>query len=412
MTFVSARVATGIAVLVASIWFASAAQAATVEVIDGTVVFSAAPGEANDVNALSTGVPSFGVRIGDAGASLAVVGPGCDRLDEHTATCPEEREGSLGLSIDTGDGDDHVRVEDATHRGNVIIRGGKGDDAIHSGEARGGNSPQLYGGPGNDQLAVFNNGYGEPVLHGGSGNDSLSIPELGGGSMFGDEGDDDLAFGGDTGRDSAVPVVLDGGGGDDDLTALSGGGGGNLILHGGAGADSLSVNDKAVLMFGDAGSDRLTFEGITQDPAHVRLDGGGGNDTYGFTQAFDRPATFAAQMLVAGPGLDTLDQRNADWPITFDMSNCPGCVEQVVGSPFADHITGDGGAQIIQGGDGGDVLDGGGGIDLIAGQEGDDTITARDRAIDVVGCDGGVDTVVADRFDLVGRDCETITRGV
>jgi hypothetical protein len=56
------------------------------------------------------------------------------------------------------------------------------------------------------------------------------------------------------------------------------------------------------------------------------------------------------------------------------------------------------------------VLDGGGGADVIDGQAGDDAIGSRDGAFDVVRCGGGTDAVVADRIDLVNRDCETVSR--
>jgi Ca2+-binding RTX toxin-like protein len=133
---------------------------------------------------------------------------------------------------------------------------------------------------------------------------------------------------------------------------------------------------------------------------------GDGNDTYGFGIDFHPDA------MVRGAGFDTLDQSlvPSSFGLTFDMADCPGCVQRVIGSASDDTITGDGHAQWIFGGDGNDALDGGGGPDLISGQGGDDTIEAHDGAIDGVLCGAGADSVTADGFDLVSRSCELVSR--
>lgn len=75
--------------------------------------------------------------------------------------------------------------------------------------------------------------------------------------------------------------------------------------------------------------------------------------------------------------------------------------EKLAGTPGRDLLC-------ALGGD--DRLVGGGGEDRLFGHEGDDRIDARDGGFDVVGCGPGSDVVVADRADLVGSDCERVTR--
>ena len=48
--------------------------------------------------------------------------------------------------------------------------------------------------------------------------------------------------------------------------------------------------------------------------------------------------------------------------------------------------------------------------DRLFGEDGNDRFYARDGEFDVVGCGAGRDSVVADRGDLVGRDCERVSR--
>ncbi|MDB5519573.1 MAG: hypothetical protein JWQ17_6331, partial [Tardiphaga sp.] len=68
-------------------------------------------------------------------------------------------------------------------------------------------------------------------------------------------------------------------------------------------------------------------------------------------------------------------------------------MEGVIGSGFADTITGSALADVIFGGDGDDTIDGAGGADIISGGAGDDTITGGAGA-DVIDTGAGHDTVV------------------
>jgi Ca2+-binding RTX toxin-like protein len=240
----------------------------------------------------------------------------------------------------------------------------------------------------------------------GDGNDNVNLLDF----LFrkisvtGGRGDDKLYVSSHTG----TPAHIDGGPGNDDLKVdlqL----GAEPVLRGGTGDDTVSiVNALGGLAYGDAGNDRLVYRGFTQGfHFPLVLDGGAGNDTYAFEYQFVPTA------MVAGSGLDTLDESTANaqalGSFTFDLLTCPGCADRVIGTAQADRITGDSKAQTIQGGDGDDVLDGGGGTDTISGEAGNDTITSRDGKPDVVTCGAGTDTVAADGRDTVSPDCESVT---
>ena len=59
---------------------------------------------------------------------------------------------------------------------------------------------------------------------------------------------------------------------------------------------------------------------------------------------------------------------------------------------------------------GNDTLRGSAGRDRLFGGEGGDRIDARGGGFDIVGCGPGIDRVLADRRDLVGVDCEQVSR--
>jgi Tol biopolymer transport system component len=87
----------------------------------------------------------------------------------------------------------------------------------------------------------------------------------------------------------------------------------------------------------------------------------------------------------------------------------PRCTRS--GTARTDRLRGTAGAELVCGLGGADRIVGGRGGDRLFGGDGDDTIDARDGAFDVVGCGPGWDTVAADRRDVVGVDCERVSRG-
>jgi Ca2+-binding RTX toxin-like protein len=333
----------------ATVACAAGASAATIAVKDGTAVFRAAHGEANDlsISIRAPSLPCAGVGVGvvstcvsDAGVPLTV-GVGCEQLGPNLAACPEDiqdpRRGRPVLVFGR-DGDDGLFEESEIR--DVTLRGGSGDDALQSGSGLG-KSPALYGGQGDDALYVFNNGAGTPIMRGGPGDDELCSCENGGGLLDGNAGDDRL-----------------------------------FMASNGTSALSLS------------------------------LDGGRGSDTY-----VARGSVLVGLAGVApGPGADVLDASGLSRGSSIDLRSCHGCVEWVTGSPGDDEITGYAGRQVLLGGEGLDVIRGLRGPDLLAGQDGDDTIYSRDDSVDAVGCGAGVDTVLADASDAVSSNCETVMR--
>ncbi|MBW2349253.1 MAG: hypothetical protein JRF59_15685, partial [Deltaproteobacteria bacterium] len=106
-------------------------------------------------------------------------------------------------------------------------------------------------------------------------------------------------------------------------------------LIGGSASDVLTGDDKANVIAGGPGDDII--------------DGGGGADTVDYGSATGAvTVNLSSQSATGGGGADTV--RN---------------VENIVGSPFDDTLTGDGNANVIRGGPGDDIIDGGGGADTV-----------------------------------------------
>jgi RTX calcium-binding nonapeptide repeat (4 copies) len=85
--------------------------------------------------------------------------------------------------------------------------------------------------------------------------------------------------------------------------------------------------------------------------------------------------------------------------------------DRLLGTPLADTIRGRGGNDRLEGGAGSDLLHGGAGRDALFGQAGADRVAVHaDGARDAVSCGAGPDVVNAELVDVVGDDCETVTR--
>jgi Ca2+-binding RTX toxin-like protein len=193
----------------------------------------------------------------------------------------------------------------------ILVRGG----GPHTVAGLGGND-RICGGPGVDSVR---GGQGSDLLRGGGGDDAL----------LGEKGNDRISGG--TGDDQ-----IDGGAGDDEP------------LEGGPGTDSV---------IGGTGTDEA--DGGPGDGDVVRGDGGpdllsggpGAQDIVSYASATRRGVTVSlAERAGKGDGHDSL-----------------GGFEDVVGSPQADTIVGDGAANRLDGGVGDDTLIGGGGGEAFGG---------------------------------------------
>lgn len=230
------------------------------------------------------------------------------------------------------------------------ISGSSGDDSLRGGPGR----DLIQGGDGDDFL---DGGPGDDELRGGDGDDSLA----------GAQGADELDGGG--GTDTADygtapgPVLVD----LDNGFGLFGDAQGDALddienVRGGGAADTLIGDDGDNLLDGEGGPDSLTGgdgdDTLAGGAGIDTLDGEGDADTV--TYARD-PAGVAVD-LSAGTGVDGLGatDRLAD-------------IENVIGSDFADDITGDGGDNDLAGQAGDDTLAGLGGSDALDGGAGADT---------------------------------------
>jgi parallel beta-helix repeat protein len=227
-----------------------------------------------------------------------------------------------------------------------LLRGTAGDDVLVGSSVE----DHVIGGDGNDQLW---GGDADDVVEGGTGADLIS----------GGKGND----------------IVDGGAGDDDLSGNTG----NDHLLGGDGQDRLSGDAGDDLLDGGAGDD-LVLAGsgndvVVADAGNDTLDGGSGFDTLDFANAGD--AVYVDLAAKMASGLATGD----DVVTSF---------EQVLGSAFADQISGDKNANTLVGGAGNDELRGAAGADVLVGGEGADTFWWAVKDVMSKGVHQGVDRIV------------------
>jgi Ca2+-binding RTX toxin-like protein len=266
--------------------------------------------------------------VGGALAGLAMTGGGNDTyvLDPGSTITVVEDGGDDTIDLSTSRSTSGATVTLRDADGSVTVAGGsasitgtiKNIIGTAFNDSITGNSEDnlLLGGGGNDQI------------DGGGGNDTI---EGGGG--------DDSLVGGD-GRDTAL-----GGDGRDTL----GGGLGNDSLDGGAGSDSLL--------------------------------GGGGNDFYTIVPG-------STETIVGSAGVDTISFATAQLGISLSLTSSGaqkvdsagnrvvlvGVIENVIGTPFDDHINGNNADNVIVGGGGDDHLNGHSGRDVLIGGSGEDRL--------------------------------------
>jgi serine protease AprX len=84
--------------------------------------------------------------------------------------------------------------------------------------------------------------------------------------------------------------------------------------------------------------------------------------------------------------------------------------DSLFGGAGNDRLSGGEGNDRLDGGPGSDRLTGGPGRDQLAAGSGKDLLVVRDGSRDRVACGLGADVVVADRRDVVARDCESVSR--
>jgi Ca2+-binding RTX toxin-like protein len=280
---------------------------------------------------------------------------------------PDKLVGKGASDVIWGGGGDDVIV--GGHNGNDTICGGPGDDTIRGGRG----FDALYGEDGNDKIFGET---GSDMLNGGGGDDKLS----------GYKGSDNIHAGDDNLIGAKGPDYLEGDAGDDFLDGQQG----SDEIEGGSG------DDKAL---GDKGNDKV-LGGEGED----RIDGGAGDDG-------DLDGGGSSDVVIGGAGIDDATGGDGDGDVvrgdsgTDTLSGGPGDndivsyasatrsgvivdlsagtakgdghdslseFEDVVGSPQADTITGNGSPNRLDGGVGDDDLNSGGGGGTAFGGPGSD----------------------------------------
>jgi Ca2+-binding RTX toxin-like protein len=345
-------------------------------------------------------------------------GSGIDRVDYSAATAAVKIDIALAGAQNTGGAgiDTLSSIEE--------IIGGAFNDIL-KGNAQ---NNYIFAGEGDD---VMDGGAGDDTLHGWDGNDTVSYASAKAGVTIdgntslpqdtGGAGTDTLlnienligsAFN-DVLSGSSVRNLFKGGAGSDKLAGLNGndtldGGAGKDTLDGGAGLDwatyatagsGVTVNlglaglqntggggiDKLIdieNLFGSKFNDRLI--GTAADNA---LSGGAGKDTLtggGGADTLDGGA--GTDVMNGGAGTDVATYASATSAVKISLAvtgaqNTLGAgtdtlasVENLAGSKFHDHLTGNSGGNFISGDAGNDTLNGGGGADTLEGGIGNDVM--------------------------------------
>lgn len=115
------------------------------------------------------------------------------------------------------------------------------------------------------------------------------------------------------------------------------------------------------------------------------------------------------------------DRSNNEIRLSHEVSRCTALggkrsdlligtsrADVICGEGGADRILGLGGADHLLGGDKSDAIVPGTGRDVVDAGRGPDLVRAHDGVPDRIACGAGRDRVLADRSDLVGRDCERV----
>jgi Ca2+-binding RTX toxin-like protein/alpha-tubulin suppressor-like RCC1 family protein len=281
--------------------------------------------------------------------------------------------------------------------GNNVLNGGSGTDTVSYAYGLAGttgvtvnlaaSTAQATGGSGSDTLLSIENLIGSAYadrltgnadansLGGGAGNDTLD----------GGAGSDTLA-GGD-GSDGYF--VRDGGDVVSETNAdLATGGNDTVYSYWSAYTLTANVENGRILATGVANLTGNTLNNVLYAGAgNNGLDGGSGTDTVSYAYGLAGTTGVTVNLAVStaqatgGSGSDTL------------LS-----IENLIGSAYADRLTGNTGGNSLSGAAGNDTLDGGTGIDTMAGGDGSDFYYVRDTG-DVVSetnattSTGGTDTV-------------------
>jgi hemolysin type calcium-binding protein len=269
--------------------------------------------------------PKFSIRIiGSSGEDRIIIGQRGVDFDGDGALDVGLKKQVRGYIIDTKDGPDFVSGAGSTATGPPLktpmsIHGGSGDDHLQGGAG----DDRLFGEEGNDTL---DGGEGADTASYKKAKASVQVNLLTGSAAGGDGSDRLIGIENVIGSAFGDEII-----GDDGLNTLEGGAG-NDHIFGGSGNDTITGQQGNDFLNGGPGVDRIHYVGA---PSGVTVSLASGTAT--------------------GDGAD----RNTE-------------IENVIGSPFDDELTGDDGPNTLEGGAGNDSLTGGPGNDTLLGGRGDD----------------------------------------
>jgi Ca2+-binding RTX toxin-like protein len=266
------------------------------------------------------------------------------------------REAEMAVLM-SGPGDDHVlanggpeflgafpeRIDVNGDEGNDVLAGGNGPDNFTDGPG----NDQVSGGANNDSIIEWGPTAGDDSFEGGSGIDSIGYGDFKAPMRV------DLRM---TGRQDTGAAGSDAISGFEEASTSEG----NDVLIGTDGDNWLWTGDGDDVIAGMGGNDRI--------------EGGDGNDTVSYaTPPAGVRQGVTVDLTKAGTDQDT-GGAGIDW-----LSG----VQNVIGSPFADNLT---------------------------GNQVDNRFEVRDGSGDRVTCNAGADTVVADveGTDAIGSECEAV----
>ena len=295
---------------------------------------------ADDVHG-GEGVDTASYTSSDAGVTVTLdeaggASPTGGHAAGDTLSGIEVLQGSAHRDVLTGNSKNNGLVGNG---GNDELRGGGGSDWLLGGA----DADHLYGGADNDWLT---GGAGGDTVDGGPGTDTAIY----------------------LGSDAGVTVTLDETGG---ASPSGGHAAGDTLsgienLTGSSHGDRLTGNSKNNALSGEGGADTLR--------------GGGGDDSL--------TGGAGADALYGGPGTDGANYWNSDAGVTVTLDEAGGAsptgghaagdtlsgIENVMGSPHRDVLTGNSKANGLVGSGGDDEIRGGGGNDWLAGDAGADDV--------------------------------------
>ena len=329
-----------------------------------------------------------------------------DHLDGGTGSDTVSYAGlTISLTLNLSDGSNNH--SDTLLSFENAVGGSAADDITGTNEVN-----VINGGPGND---VLTGGLGADDLIGGADIDTASFEYAPSGVTATLEKDtsnenDDLTDvenlrggpGPDTLTGDAGPNKIEGLAGDDTIAGLAGAD----DLNGGDDTDTLSYPGTTPVSVvlenntNDQGDTLGGFENLRGSQGNDNLVGDGGPNVIEGMEGDDTlEGRAGADTVNGGPGSDTTNYQAIPGPLTINLGNGLNnqgdtliALENVLGTPAGDTMTGDGSANVLTGGAGGDNLAGVGGDDLLLGNAGADTLNGGAGANDICNGGGQVDT--------------------